>query len=68
MADTPYRRHLQSLNLRTGPAAPKVTVDHHDRGAKVVVTERTDRDGDHQDVTVMPAPINVKLGLNQERS
>lgn len=65
MADTEFRRKLESLTFRSGPAAPKRTVDVHDRH-HVVVTERTDAQGDHQDVHVhMTAPA-VKARLTQE--
>lgn len=67
MADTPFRRKLESVQLRTGPAAPKRTIDVHDRG-RVVVTERTDQEGDHQDVHVYPKAVALKASLNQEAS
>lgn len=66
MADTPYRRKLLSLNLRPGRAAPKRTVDVHDHG-RVVVTERTDAEGDHQDVHVLPDVAVVKATPKEPR-
>jgi hypothetical protein len=50
-----FKDKLRSLQFRTGPAGPKRTVDVHDKH-KVVVTERTDAEGDHQDVHVIAPP------------
>jgi len=62
---TDFVDKLRSLQFRGAPAAPKVTVDHHDHH-QVVVTERTDKTGDHMDVTVHAPTIRRKLTLNQE--
>jgi hypothetical protein len=60
MAETPYRRKLLDLHFRTGPAKPKRTVDVHD-DHRVVVTERTDDGGDHQDVLIVQdRPLSVR--------
>lgn len=54
-----FAEKLRSLQFRARPAGPKRTVDVHDHH-KVVVTERTDREGDHQDVEIRPDPIRIK--------
>lgn len=62
---TEFAEKLRTLQFRAKPAPPKRTVDHHDHH-KVVVTERTDRDGDHQDVNIFAPTIKVKTTTTTE--
>lgn len=51
MTDPEFVEKIRSIQFRRGPASPKKTV-HRTDNAWVTETERTDKEGDHQDVHV----------------